>query len=112
MYFISSSHSFYCLLGWDEFTKAVYTKVSEFGLTKENLHDGFANNNGILVDEMDKVLKKLHETDHDLILISDSRRVNIDDFLKKYQIFDLFEEIFCQPAIITDDGKCTFVYEC
>ena len=58
---------------------------------------------------MDTVLKKLHETDHDLILISDSRRVNIDDFLKKYQIFDLFEEIFCQPAIITEDGKCFFM---
>merc|ERR1712062_72500 len=93
--------------GWDKFTKAVYTKVSELGLTKENLHDGFANNNGTLVDGIDKVLKKLHETDHDLILISDSHRVNVDDFLKKNHIFHLFEEVYCQPAGIADDGKIT-----
>ena len=61
--------------------------------------------NGTLVDGIDKVLKKLHETDHDLILISDSHRVNVDDFLKKNHIFELFEELFCQPAGITDDGK-------
>ena len=56
------------------------------------LHNGFANNNGNLVDGIDTVLKKLHETDHDLILISDSFRVSIEDFLKK--LFLLMLEIY------------------
>ena len=74
-------------------------------MTKEQLHDGFGNNNGDFVSGMDEVIRKLYETDHDLIIISDSHRVNIEDFLKKNLVFDLFEEIFCKPASITEEGK-------
>ena len=80
-------------------------KVGELGLTKEQLHDGFGNHNGDFVSGMDEVIRKLYETDHDLIIISDSHRVNIEDFLKKNLVFDLFEEIFCKPANITEEGK-------
>ena len=91
--------------GWDCFVNAVYNKVNELGLTKEQLHDGFANNNGEILDGMDQVIKTLYQTGHDLIIVSDSHRVNIEDFLKKFLIFDMFEQIFCKPAIITHEGK-------
>merc|ERR1712130_629334 len=61
--------------GWDAFVKAVYSRVNDLGLTKEMLHNGFANNNGNLVDGIDTVLKKLHQTDHDLILSNDGKIV-------------------------------------
>ena len=95
--------------GWDSFVNSVYNKVNELDLTKEQLHDGFANNNGEILDGMDKVIKTLYDTGHDLIIVSDSHRVNIEDFLKKYLIFDLFEEIFCKPAIITHEGTYFFL---
>ena len=53
---------------------------------------------------MDEVLKVLYD-DHDIVMITGNSRAYTDNFLKRYGLFELFEEIFAHPETITDQGK-------
>ena len=87
--------------------KTLVPMVNKMGLTKKELEYCFAYKNGFIVDKMDEVIKVLYE-DHDIIMITGNSRAYIDNFLKRYGIFELFEEIFANPETITDQGKVHF----
>ena len=78
--------------------------VNKMGLTKKELEDCFAYKNGSIIDKMDEVLKVLYD-DHDIVMITGNSRAYTDNFLKRYGLFELFEEIFAHPETITDQGK-------
>ena len=78
--------------------------VNEMGLKKKELEDCFAYQNGSIVEKMDEVIKTLYE-DHDIIMVTGTSRVYTDNFLKRYGLFELFEEIFAIPDTITDGGR-------
>ena len=84
--------------------KTLVPMVNKMGLTKKELEYCFAYKNGFIVDKMDEVIKVLYE-DHDIIMITGNSRAYIDNFLKRYGLFKLFEEIFANPETITDQGK-------
>merc|ERR1712008_661536 len=71
---------------------------------KKELEDCFAYKNGSIIDKMDEVIKVLYD-DHDIVMITGNSRAYTDNFLKRYGLFELFEEIFANPATITDQGK-------
>ena len=52
---------------------------------------------------MDQVIKVLHE-DHDIIMITGTSRNYTDSFLKRFGIFECFNEIYARPSTITDQG--------
>ena len=82
--------------------------VNKMGLTKKELEDCFAYKNGSIIDKMDEVLKVLYD-DHDIVMITGNSRAYTDNFLKRYGLFELFEEIFAHPETITDQGKIHLV---
>ena len=77
--------------------------VNKMGLTKKELEDCFAYKNGSIIDKMDEVIKVLYK-DHDIVMITGNSRAYIDNFLKRYGLFELFEEIFANPETINDQG--------
>ena len=86
------------------FIDTLVPMVNEMGLKKKELEDCFAYQNGSIVEKMDEVIKTLYK-DHDIIMVTGSSRVYTDNFLKRYGLFELFEEIFAHPETITDQGK-------
>merc|ERR1712172_119577 len=84
--------------------KTLIPLVNKMGLTKKELEDCFAYKNGSIIDKMDEVLKVLYD-DHDIVMITGNSRAYTDNFLKRYGLFELFEEIFAHPETITDQGK-------
>lgn len=84
--------------------KTLIPLVNKMGLTKKELEDCFAYKNGSIIDKMDEVLKVLYD-DHDIVMITGNSRTYTDNFLKRYGLFELFEEIFANPETITDQGK-------
>ena len=84
--------------------KTLIPLVNKMGLTKKELEDCFAYKNGSIIDKMDEVLKVLYD-DHDIVMITGNSRAYTDNFLKRYGLFELFEEIFANPETITDQGK-------
>ena len=87
-------------------TQHLSARINKLGVTKEQLEDGFANKIGILVEKMDDVIKRLHP-DHDIIMITGSYRNYTDYFLKRFGLFELFNDIFANPSTITNQGKST-----
>ena len=71
----------------------IVARINKLGVTKKQLEDGFAYKNGILVEKMDEVIKTLHP-DHDIIMITGSYRNYTDYFLKRFGLFELFNDIF------------------
>ena len=86
------------------FTQHVSAEINKMGVTKKQLEDGFAYKNGHLVEKMDDVIKRLHP-DHDIIMITGNHRNFTDNFLKRFGLFELFKDIFANPATITNQGK-------
>ena len=84
----------------------IVARINKLGVTKKQLEDGFAYKNGILVEKMDEVIKTLHP-DHDIIMITGSYRNYTDYFLKRFGLFELFNDIFANPSTITNQGKST-----
>jgi len=85
------------------FTQHVSAEINKIGVTKKQLEDGFAYKNGHLVEKMDDVIKRLHP-DHDIIMITGNQRNFTDNFLKRFGLFELFKDIFANPATITNQG--------
>ena len=88
--------------------KTLVPLVNKMGLTKKELEDCFAYKNGSIIDKMDEVLKVLYD-DHDIVMITGNSRAYTDNFLKRYGLFELFEEIFAHPETITDQGKIQII---
>merc|ERR1712018_1128478 len=86
------------------FLEHVKDSINKVGVTKEQLEDGFPNKIGFLVEKMDDVIKMLHP-DHDIIIITGSYRNYTDSFLKRFDLFELINDIFAIPTNITDQGK-------
>ena len=61
-------------------------------------------NDGRLVNGMDKVLEKL-SYDHDIIIVSHNDCALISPFLAKYNLMEFIKEVFAKPIIINDEGK-------
>jgi len=78
--------------------------VNKMGLEKKELEYGFAYKNGSIIEKMDEVTKYLSK-DHDIIMISGTFRSYTDNFLKRYGLFEHFEEIFASPGTITEQGE-------
>jgi len=81
----------------------IVARINKLGVTKKQLEDGFAYKNGILVEKMDEVIKTLHP-DHDIIMITGNIRTYTDYFLKRFGLFELFNDIFANPSTITNQG--------
>jgi len=90
--------------GHSAFRQQLISEVNKLGVTKKQLEDGFAYKNGFLIDHMDQVIKVLHQ-DHDIIMITGTSRNYTDSFLKRFGIFECFEEIYARPSTITENGK-------
>jgi len=88
------------------FLDQIVASINKIGVTKKQLEDGFAYKNGILVEKMDEVIKTLHP-DHDIIMITGNIRTYTDYFLKRFGLFELFNDIFANPSTITNQGKNT-----
>ena len=86
------------------FIKQVSARINKIGATKKQLEDGFAYNNGLLIEKMDEVIKIL-QPDHDIIMITGTYRNFTDSFLKRFGLLELFNDIFAHPATITNQGK-------
>ena len=53
---------------------------------------------------MDQVIKILHG-DHDIIMITGTSRNYTDSFLRRFGIFECFNEIYARPSTITEQGN-------
>ena len=54
--------------------------------------------------KMDQVIKVLHG-DHDIIMITGTSRNYTDSFLRRFGIFECFNEIYARPSTITEQGN-------
>ena len=71
-------------------------------MTKEVIIEGYAND-GVLIDKMDEVLKKIYQ-DHDIIIVSDGMRPAIQAFMQKHNLIQYIEDIFGKPYVIQSNG--------